>query len=156
MGCHHNQTDGGVQPPASAAADSASNKPKSDKELLASCQPEPRSSLASVPQFVVGNRYDPARARLAVRFSVNKYGFALDPYLASATGGVSRQDVEAAFDFVRHLTFTPPAAEECQTVKMQMVGIFRMSKDGDQWITIFDSHPVYSFDSQNKVVVNQN
>jgi hypothetical protein len=86
---------------------------------------------------------------------VDNNGFVMNAYLVGANV-VTPADQEAALDYVRHLTFVTPAAEECQTIKMQMVGNFHMSKDSSgDWTTIFDVHPVYSF-SGSQVVVNPN
>jgi hypothetical protein len=123
-------------------------------EILARCQPELKEPL-SVPTFEVGENYNRAGVQLKVRFVVDKNGFVMNAYETGANV-VTPADQEAALDYVRHLTFEAPTAEECQTIKMQMVGNFHMSKDSSgDWITIFDVHPVYSF-SGDKVIVNPN
>jgi hypothetical protein len=158
LGCHHRDQPAPAAEstaPAPAAAISPS-RPKNSMEALASCQPETRASLGAIPQFVMDERVNPAGVQLKVRFLVNNYGFTVNPYVTADAGRFTPQDDEDALDYVRHLTFTPAASEECQSLKIQMVGTFRMSKDGGQWVTIFDSHPVYTFDSQNKVTVNPN
>jgi outer membrane biosynthesis protein TonB len=123
-------------------------------EILARCQPELKET-PSVPNFVIGENYNRAGVQLKVRFVVDNNGFVMNAYVTGASV-VSPADQEAGLDYVRHLTFEAPAAGECQTIKMQMVGNFHMSKDsGDDWTTIFDVHPVYSFNG-NRVAVNPN
>jgi hypothetical protein len=123
-------------------------------EKMARCQPELRET-PSVPTFEVGERYNRVAVQLNVRFLVDNNGFVMNPYVIGGTV-VTPQDQEAAIDYVRHLTFETPTAEECQTLKMQMVGNFHTSKNSSgDWITIFEVHPVYSFNG-SKVVVNPN
>jgi hypothetical protein len=123
-------------------------------EILARCQPE-LNETPSVPTFEIGENYNRAGVQLKLRFVVDNNGFVMNAYVTGASV-VTPADQEAALDYVRHLIFQSPTAEECQSIKMQMVGTFRMSKDaGGDWTTIFDVHPVYSF-SGNKVVVNPN
>ncbi len=123
-------------------------------EMLARCQPELKDT-PSVPTFEVGEKYNRVAVQLKVRFLVDKNGFVSNPYVSGGTV-VTPEDQEAAIDYIRHLTFETPTAEECQTLKMQMVGNFHMSKDSSgDWITTFDAHPVYSF-SGSQVVVNPN
>jgi len=123
-------------------------------EILARCQPELKET-PFVPTFEVGEKYNRVAVQLKVRFVVDKNGFAMNPYVSGGTV-VSPEDQEAAIDYIRHLTFEAPTAEECQTVKMQMVGNFHMSKSSSgDWITVFDAHPVYSFNG-SQVVVNPN
>jgi hypothetical protein len=123
-------------------------------EKLARCQPELKET-PSVPTFEVGERYNRVAVQLNVRFVVDNNGFVMNPYVTGGTV-VSPQDQEAAIDYVRHLTFETPTAEECQTLKMQMVGNFRMSKNSSgDWMTIFDAHSVYSLNG-TQVVVNPN
>jgi hypothetical protein len=123
-------------------------------EILARCQPELKET-PSVPTFEVGEEYNRVAVQLKVRFVVDKNGFVMNPYISGANV-VTPQDQEAAIDYIRHLTFETPTAEECQTLKMQMVGNFHMSKNSNgDWITVFDVHPVYSF-SGSQVVVNPN
>ena len=123
-------------------------------EIRARCQPELKET-PSVPSFEVGENYNRAGVQLKVRFLVDNNGFVMNAYVTGANV-VTPVDQEAALDYVRHLTFEAPTAEECQTIKMQMVGNFHMSKDsGGDWATIFDVHPVYSF-SGGKVVVTPN
>ena len=123
-------------------------------DIMARCQPELKET-PSAPSFEVGERYNRAGVQLKVRFLVDHYGFVANPYVSSGTV-VSPEDQEAALEFVRHLSFQPPGAEECQPLKVQMVGNFHQSKDatGD-WITTFDAHPVYSLNG-DRVVVNPN
>jgi hypothetical protein len=123
-------------------------------EMLARCQPELKEA-PSAPTFEVGEKYNRVAVQLKVRFVVDNNGFVMNPYVSGGTV-VTPQDQEAAIDYVRHLTFETPTAEACQTLKMQMIGNFHMSKNstGD-WITVFDAHPVYSF-SGSQVVVNPN
>jgi hypothetical protein len=123
-------------------------------EMLASCQPQPKLP-PSPPNFEVGEHYNRAGVQLKLLFVVDKNGFVMNAYVSGASV-VTPADQEAALDYVRHLTFETPTAEKCQSIKMQMVGNFHMSKDsGGDWTTIFDVHPVYSFNG-NKVVVNPN
>jgi hypothetical protein len=123
-------------------------------EMLARCQPELKET-PSVPTFEIGERYNRVAVQLKVRFLVDNNGFVLNAYVSGGTV-VTAEDQEAAIDYVRHLTFETPTAEECQTLKMQMVGNFHMSKNSSgDWITIFDVHPVYSFNG-SRVVVNPN
>lgn len=123
-------------------------------EVLARCQPELKDT-PSVPTFEVGENYNRAGVQLKLRFVVDNNGFVMNAYVTGASV-VTPADQEAALDYVRHLSFQAPTAEECQTIKMQMVGSFHMTKDsGGDWITMFDVHPVYSF-SGDKVVVNPN
>jgi hypothetical protein len=123
-------------------------------ERLARCQPEPKET-SSVPTFEVGENYNRVAVQLKVRFLVDNNGFVVNPYVSGGTV-VTPGDQEAAVDYIRHLTFETPTAEECQTVKMQMVGNFHMSKNSSgDWITIFDVHPVYSLNG-SQVVVNPN
>jgi hypothetical protein len=123
-------------------------------DIRARCQPELKET-PSAPNFEVGENYNRAAVQLKVRFVVDKNGFVMNAYVTGANV-VTPADQEAALDYVRHLTFEPPAAEECETIKMQMVGNFHISKDsGGDWVTIFDVHPVYSL-SGDKVVVNPN
>jgi hypothetical protein len=123
-------------------------------EIRARCQPELKET-PSVPNFEVGENYNRAGVQLKVRFLVDNNGFVMNAYVTGANV-VTPVDQEAALDYVRHLAFEAPAAEECQAIKMQMVGNFHMSKDsGGDWTTIFDVHPVYSF-SGDRVVVNPN
>ena len=123
-------------------------------EILARCQPELKET-PSVPSFEIGENYNRAAVQLKVRFVVDNNGFVMNAYVTGANV-VTPADQEAALDYVRHLTFESPTAEECQTIKMQMVGNFHMAKDsGGDWTTIFDVHPVYSL-SGEKVVVNPN
>ena len=123
-------------------------------EILAHCQPALKET-PSVPTFEIGENYNRAAVQLKVRFVVDNNGFVMNAYLSGANV-VTPADQEAALDYVRHLSFETPTAEECQTVKMQMVGNFHMSKNSSgDWITIFDVHPVYSFNG-SQVVVNPN
>jgi hypothetical protein len=123
-------------------------------EILARCQPELKET-PSVPTFEVGEKYNRVAVQLKVRFVVDKNGFVMNPYVSGGTV-VIPEDQEAAIDYIRHLTFETPTAEECQSLKMQMVGNFHMSKNASgDWITVFDAHPVYSF-SGSQVVVNPN
>jgi hypothetical protein len=123
-------------------------------EILARCQPELKETPSS-PTFEIGEEYNRAAVQLKVHFVVDKNGFVMNPYVSGANV-VTPQDQEAAIDYIRHLTFETPTAEECQTLKMQMVGNFHMSKNSNgDWITVFDVHPVYSF-SGSQVVVNPN
>lgn len=144
--------------PSVAVSASAATKPVAPHvnslAILARCQPELKQT-PSVPTFEVGEKYNRVAVQLNVRFVVDNNGFVMNPYVAGGTV-VTAEDQEAAIDYIRHLIFEAPAAEECQTVKMQMVGNFHMSKgsSGD-WITIFDAHPVYSFNG-SQVVVNPN
>jgi hypothetical protein len=122
-------------------------------EVQARCQPE-INETPPVPTFEIDDaRYNRVAVQLKVRFVVDNNGFASNAYVAGATV-VTPQDQEAALDYVRHLTFRTPAADECQSLKIQMVGTFHMSKDstGD-WMTVFDVHPVYYFNG-NQLVVN--
>lgn len=123
--------------------------------ILARCQPELKQSAAFVPTFEIDPRYNRAAVQLKTRFVVDRDGFVMNVYLVG-TRVVSPADQEAAMDYVRHLTFETPDSEECKTIKMQMVGTFQMAKDSsDDWTTIFDVHPVYSFNG-DRVVVNPN
>jgi hypothetical protein len=123
-------------------------------ERLARCQPEIKDT-PSVPTFEVGQNYNRVAVQLKARFLVDNNGFVMNPYVSGGTV-VTPEDQEAAIDYVRHLTFETPTAEECQTVKMQMVGNFHTSKDSSgDWMTVFDAHPVYSF-SGSQIVVNPN
>lgn len=143
-------------------SDAASPAPVSDPvpthlnslEILARCQPVLKDT-PSVPTFEIGEKYNRVAVQLKVRFVVDNNGFVLNTYVSGASV-VSPADQEAALDYVRHLAFEAPAAEECQSAKMQMVGMFHMAKDsGGDWITMFDAHPVYSLNG-NRVVVNPN
>jgi hypothetical protein len=138
----------------SPAANSVAPPHVNSLEILARCQPELKDA-PSVPTFEIGERYNRVAVQLKVRFVVDHNGFVMFPYVSGGTV-VSPEDQEAAIDYVRHLTFDSPTAEACQTIKMQMVGNFHMSKNpsGD-WITVFDAHPVYSFNG-GQVVVNPN
>jgi len=141
-----------VSPPP--AAKSAAPPHFNSNEILARCQPELKE-IPSVPTFEVDdNRYNRVAVQLKARFVVDYNGFVLNAYVAGSTV-VSPQDQEAALEYIRHLTFEAPTAEECQPIKMQMVGNFHMAKDstGD-WITVFDVHPVYSFNGTQIVVTN--
>jgi hypothetical protein len=146
-------------PPSVAASPSPVTKPPvpphvNSIEILARCHPELKET-SSVPTFEIGENYNRVAVQLKVRFVVDNNGFAMNAYLVGASV-VTPADQEAALDYVRHLTFVTPAAEECQAIKMQMVGNFHMSKDASgDWTTIFDVHPVYSF-SGTQVVVNPN
>jgi hypothetical protein len=121
-------------------------------EVLARCQPELKET-PSVPTFEVGESYNRVAVQLKVHFLVDKNGFVMNAYVTGASV-VTPADQEVALDYVRHLSFEAPPAEECQTLKMQMVGNFHMSKNSSgDWITIFDVHPVYSFNG-SQVVVN--
>jgi hypothetical protein len=123
-------------------------------EILARCQPELKL-IPSAPTFEVDENYNRTAVQLKVRFVVDKNGFVINAYETGASV-VTAADKEAALDYVRHLTFETPAAEECQTIKMQMVGNFHMAKDsGGDWMTVFDVHPVYSFNG-SQVIVNPN
>jgi hypothetical protein len=123
-------------------------------ENLARCQPDLKET-PSVPTFEVGEKYNRVAVQLKVRFVVDKNGFVMNPYVSDSSV-VTSVDQEAALDYVRHLSFETPTAEECQTIKMQMVGNFHMSKDSSgDWTTIFDVHPVYSL-SGGQVVVSPN
>jgi hypothetical protein len=123
--------------------------------ILARCQPELKQSPAFVPTFEIDERYNRAAVQLKVRFVVDGDGFVMNVYLVGANV-VGPADQEAALDYVRHLTFDAPDGEECKAIKMQMVGTFHMAKDSsDDWTTVFDVHPVYSFNG-DKVVVNPN
>lgn len=123
-------------------------------ETQARCQPVLKEASAA-PTFEVGEKYNRVAVQLKARFLVDNNGFVLNAYV---TGGnvVTPQDQEAALDYIRHLTFATATAEECQTLKIQMVGNFHMSKNSSgDWITVFDAHPVYSFNG-NQLVVNPN
>lgn len=123
-------------------------------EIMARCQPGIKG-FPSVPNFVVGENFNRAGVRLKLRFVVDNDGFVANAYVSGATI-VSSTDQEAALDYVRHLSFETPADEECKTIKMQMVANFHMAMDSSgDWTTIFDVHPVYSFNG-NRVVVNPN
>jgi hypothetical protein len=143
--------------PISAAhgTNSAAMPPHTNSlEILARCQPELKET-PSVPTFEIGENFNRVAVQMKVRFVVDKEGFVMNAYVIGATV-VTPADQEGGLDYVRHLTFAAPAAEECQTIKMQMVGTFHMSKDSSgDWITVFDAHPVYSFNG-TEVVVNQN
>jgi hypothetical protein len=124
----------------------------SSVEVLAHCQPELKET-PSVPTFEVGENYNRVAVQLKVRFVVDNNGFVMNAYVSGANV-VTPADQEVALDYVRHLTFETPTAEECQTLKIQMVGNFHMSKNSSgDWTTIFDVHPVYSL-SGGQVVVN--
>jgi TonB family protein len=123
-------------------------------EILARCQPGIRD-FPSVPNFVVGENFNRAGVQLKLRFVVDNNGFVTNAYVTGATV-VSSTDQEAALEYVRHLSFEAPTEEECQTIKMQMVAKFHMALDSSgDWTTIFDVHPVYSFNG-DRVVVNPN
>jgi hypothetical protein len=123
-------------------------------EILARCQPELKET-PSVPTFEVGENYNRVAVQLKARFVVDYNGFVMNAYVAGSTV-VTPQDQEAALDYIRHLTFEAPTAEECQILKMQMVANFHMSKNSSgDWITVVDVHPVYSFNG-SQVVVNPN
>jgi hypothetical protein len=123
-------------------------------EILARCQPDLKET-PSVSTFEVSEKYNRVAVQLTVRFVVDNNGFVLNAYVSGATV-VTPADQEGALDYVRHLSFEVPSAEECQSIKMQMVGNFHMGKDSNgDWITMFDAHPVYSFNG-SRVVVNQN
>jgi hypothetical protein len=123
-------------------------------ERAARCQPELKEA-PSVPTFEVDERYNRVAVQLKVRFVVDNNGFVMNAYVSGGSV-VTPVDQEAAIDYVRHLTFVAPTAEECQTLKMQMVGDFHMSKNSSgDWMTIFDAHPVYSFNG-SQVVVSPN
>lgn len=123
-------------------------------EILARCQPVLKDT-PSVPTFEIGEKYNRVAVQMKVRFVVDYNGFVLNTYVSGASV-VSPADQEAALDYVRHLAFEAPTAEECQSIKMQMVGMFHMAKDsGGDWITMFDVHPVYSMNG-SRVVVNPN
>jgi hypothetical protein len=123
-------------------------------EILARCQPELKEN-PSVPTFEVGENYNRLAVQLKARFVVDYNGFVMNAYVAGSTV-VTPQDQEAALDYIRHLTFEAPTAEECQTLKMQMVANFHMSKNSSgDWTTVVDVHPVYSFNG-SQVVVNPN
>lgn len=128
--------------------------PANSAEMRARCQPELKDT-PSVPTFEVGENYNRVAVQLKVHFLVDNNGFVMNAYVSGASV-VTPADQEVALDYVRHLSFETPTAEECQTVKMQMVGNFHMSKNSSgDWATIFDVHPVYSF-SGGQVVVNPN
>ena len=121
-------------------------------EMRARCQPELKET-PSVPTFEVGENYNRVAVQLKVRFLVDNNSFVMNSYVFCSSV-VTPVDQEAALDYVRHLSFETPTAEECQTIKMQMVGNFHMSKNSSgEWTTIFDVHPVYSFNG-GQVVVN--
>jgi hypothetical protein len=123
-------------------------------EILARCQPELKET-PSVATFEVGENYNRVAVQLKARFVVDYNGFVMNAYVAGSTV-VTAQDQEAALDYIRHLTFEAPTAEECQTLKMQMVANFHMSKNSSgDWITVVDVHPVYSFNG-TQVAVNPN
>jgi hypothetical protein len=123
-------------------------------EIMAGCQPELKET-PSAPTFEVGERYNRVAVQLNARFLVDHDGFVMNAYVVGGTV-VTPQDQEAALDYIRHLTFQTPTAEECQTLKVQMIGNFHMSKNSSgDWITIFDAHPVYSLNG-SKLVVNPN
>lgn len=137
----------------SSVADAAPTRVNS-LEILARCQPEIQE-IPSVTTFEVGEKYNRSAVQLKVRFVVDYNGFVMNPYISGASV-VTPADQEAALDYVRHLAFQGPSAEECQGIKMQMVGNFHMSKDSSgDWTTIFEVHPVYSLNG-NRVVVNPN
>ena len=154
VGCGRQQSQ-----PTAAAAPAPVTEPArpphvNSQEILARCQPELKEP-PSPPNFEVGENYNRAGVQLKMRFTVDRNGFVMNPYV-TGSNVVTPVDQEAALDYVRHLTFETPAAEECRAVKMQMVGNFHMSKDsGGDWTTIFEAHPVYSFNG-NQVVVNPN
>ena len=123
-------------------------------EILARCQPELKET-PSVPTFEVGENYNRVVVQSKAPFVVDYNGFVMNAYVAGSTV-VTPQDQEAALDYIRHLTFEAPTAEECQTLKMQMVANFHMSKNSSgDWITVVDVHPVYSLIG-SQVVVNPN
>jgi hypothetical protein len=120
--------------------------------IFARCQPELKE-VPSVPTFEIGENYNRVAVQLTARFLVDNNGFAMNAYVTGATV-VSPQDQEAAIDYIRHLTFQAPSAEECETIKVPMVGNFHMSKSSNgDWTTVFDVHPVYSFNG-SQVVAN--
>jgi hypothetical protein len=134
----------------------ATPRHKNSMEVMAGCQPELGDNRLSVPNFEVdAERYNRVAVQMKVRFLVNGDGFVMNEYVSGATV-VTPADQEAGLDYVRHLTFQVPDIEECQTLKIQMVGNFHLSKQaGDEWTTVFDAHPVYSFQG-DKLVVNPN
>jgi hypothetical protein len=157
--CESNPPRSAKEGPPAAPAPSPMSKPVAPPrinslELMARCQPELKETPPA-PTFEVDDRYNRVAVQMKVRFLVDTNGFVTNPYVSGASV-VTPADQEAALDYVRHLTFETPSAEECQAVKMQMVGNFHMSKDSSgDWTTIFDAHPVYSF-SGSRVVVNPN
>lgn len=140
--------------PASPAIKAVAATHSNSVDIRARCHPELRE-IPSVPTFEVGENYNRAGVQLKVRFLVDNNGFVMNAYVTGANV-VTPADQEAALDYVRHLSFEAPTEEECQTIKMQMVGNFHMSKDsGGDWTTIFDVHPVYSLNG-SQLVVNPN
>jgi hypothetical protein len=143
--------------PSLAGSPSAVTKPVVRRqlnsfEIMASCQPELKET-PSAPTFEVGERYNRAGVQLKARFLVDHDGFVMNAYVVGDTGGVTPGDQEAALEYIRHLIFQTRTAEECQTLKIQMIGNFHMSKNSSgDWITIFDAHPVYSFNGDQLVV----
>lgn len=143
-------------PPAAASASATNSDPAQVNSLAiqARCNPELKDP-PSAPSFEVNQQYNRVGIQMKVRFLVDNNGFVLS---AGASGArvLTPADQEAALDYVRHLSFVAPSAEECQTIKMQMVGIFYMGKNSSgDWITVFDAHPVYTL-SNGKIVVNPN
>jgi hypothetical protein len=120
----------------------ATPRHKNSMEVMAGCQPELGDNRLSVPNFEVdAERYNRVAVQMKVRFLVNGDGFVMNEYVSGATV-VTPADQEAGL--------------ECQTLKIQMVGNFHLSKQaGDEWTTVFDAHPVYSFQG-DKLVVNPN
>lgn len=137
------------------AAPAASQPRESSNNVFARCAPEPKTNPDFVPTFQIAERYNQVAVQMKVRFIVDSDGFVLNAYLQGGNV-VSSSDQEAGLDYVRHLTFEAPDSEECKPLKIQMVGTFHMAKDSSgDWITVFDSHPVYSLNG-NQVVVNPN
>jgi hypothetical protein len=125
---------------------------KNSNEVLASCAPELKET-PTAPTFEVDEHYSRAGVQMKVRFMVDGNGFVSNPYLQTTTV-VTSQDQEAAMDYLRHLSFVVPNAEECRALKIPMVGLFQMSRDSaGEWITLFNAHPVYSFIG-NQLAVN--
>jgi len=150
----------GADGPAAAAQapviQPATPRHKNSMEVMAGCQPELSENRPSVPDFEVdAERYNRVAVQMKVRFVVNGDGFVMNEYVTGATV-VAPADQEAGLDYVRHLTFQVPDTEECQNLKIQMIGNFHLSKQaGDEWTTVFDAHPVYSFQG-DKLIVNPN
>src|SRR5580704_5071846 len=78
-----------------------------------SCEPALRASPLSVPNIAVNDRVNMAAVTLTIRMFVNSDGFVVRAFTTGFTV-TTPVDQEMELDFVQHLTFTVPSAEECR------------------------------------------
>jgi hypothetical protein len=79
---------------------------------------------------------------------VNSDGFVARAFATGFTVATPA-DQEMELDFVQHLTFAVPNAEECRGKQMEMIGVFTESRNsGNEWATVFEVQPPYPLERE--------